>query len=92
MKYILFGGEHYYAKGGWNDYLGHGKELDTLIDSQCLKDYNVDWWHIVDTETKYVVAGSKYQAHNSDFDGPEEVIKQKYNYDSDKNKWVEEEK
>lgn len=92
MKYILFGGECYYAKGGWNDYLGHGKELDPLIDSECLKNFAIDWWHIVDTETKEIVAGSKHQAHNSDLDGPDDMIKQKYTYDSHENKWVKEEK
>ena len=56
MKYLLFGGEYYYPDGGWNDFLGHGKELDVLSNSECLK--NKDWWHIIEIKTGDKVAGS----------------------------------
>lgn len=43
--FMLFAGDHYYPRGGWNDY--HG-EFPTLEDARRVAaNLLVDWWHIV---------------------------------------------
>lgn len=68
MRYLLFGGkECYYAKGGGHDFLGCGKELDSLRESEVIKHGNgIEWWHIFDTVERKIVAGSKWQAYGAD--------------------------
>ena len=67
MRYLLFGGEIYYAQGGMNDYLGGAESLDNLKDSEVLKNWGrqdgLDWWHIYDTQESCFVAGTTQQAH-----------------------------
>ena len=66
MRYLLFGGVFYYAKGGANDFLGCANEVDSLTESEVLKDYRIDWWHIFDTKTREIIAGSQTQAHGAE--------------------------
>ena len=56
MKYILFGGGQYYARGGANDFICHGVSVDDL----CYygRASNVEWWHVFCTESKCIVAKS----------------------------------
>lgn len=72
-RYVLFAGEHFYAKGGWNDAMG---EFDSLEEAVAKAHWlltedipadrpALDWWHVVDMETRSVVAGSYYQAHSA---------------------------
>jgi hypothetical protein len=70
MKYLMFGGETYYAKGGFNDLIGLGDSVDGLIYSDGVSD--LDWWHVVDTETNEIVAGTESQAHGAN-DIPVEI-------------------
>jgi len=63
MRYFLFGGDTYYAEGGAHDFIGYGKKLDDLFDSA--KRLDVDWFHILDTETLKIVCASKEQAHGA---------------------------
>ena len=58
MRYILFAGYKYYPSGGAKDLRGYGNSIDGLRDSADLKDHDFDWWHILDTEKKEVVASS----------------------------------
>jgi hypothetical protein len=53
-RYLLFGGEHYYPSGGWQDFQ---KDFDTLEAAQAegaQYDANrksiIDWWHVYDTQ------------------------------------------
>jgi hypothetical protein len=42
--FIAFGGDYYYPRGGWDDFLGTAQ---TLEDAQALrKDH--DWFHVVE--------------------------------------------
>lgn len=69
MRYLLFGkDEFYYAAGGAHDYLGSGDSVDALVNSKVLEDEDgerICWWHVFDTETREIVAGTRYQAHSA---------------------------
>jgi hypothetical protein len=75
MRYILFGSDEvYYANGGAHDFLGCGNSVDDLVNSEVLKvsferdgdnAIVIEWWHIFDTETREIVAGSEQQAHGA---------------------------
>ena len=65
MKYLMFGGEAYYAKGGFNDLIGFGESIDSLANSDGVSD--LDWWHIVDAESNMIVAGTDIQAHGAQY-------------------------
>lgn len=67
MKYILFGGEIHYAKGGAHDFINTSECLKDLIRQALgLMDEEISWWHIINIETKKVITGSPDQA----FDAP----------------------
>jgi len=71
MRYILFGSnEFYYAKGGANDFLGAGNNIDDLVASDVLKEKgeysDICWWHVFDTKSGTIVAGTKNQAYGAD--------------------------
>lgn len=63
MRYMLFGGEIYYALGGGNDYIGQSDSLQELKDYPSLDDCG--WWHILDTESGVISCGSEEQAYGS---------------------------
>ena len=63
MRYLLFGGECYYALGGGFDLLGAGNSIDDLLNSEALNGNNIDWYHVFDTETREIVAQSEARAH-----------------------------
>ena len=56
MRYLLFGGEFYYAKGGGNDFIGSGYVIDDIGGAEDLDKF--DWWHVFDTEDCKIVAAS----------------------------------
>jgi len=73
MRYLLFGGETYYAKGGYNDFISTSDDLDDLITTaRKATDATIDvfelldWWHIFDTKINSIVAGTEGQAYGSE--------------------------
>lgn len=63
MRYILFGGECYYASGGFHDILKGFADLDSACRYAEAAEHStlheIEWWHVVDSETMEVVAESK---------------------------------
>jgi hypothetical protein len=55
--YLLFGGLEYYARGGWNDYIDTCTSLEVAkkIGEQKIKEEQIDWYHIVDTNEDKIV-------------------------------------
>ena len=81
-RYWLFGGEFYYATGGIHDRQGM---YDTIAEavaegqrqlcsawSSVLYDVH-EWWHVVDSTTGAIVAGSTLQAYGADDLTPEQT-------------------
>lgn len=73
MKYLLFAGESYYAKGGFNDFQGaFDNELEArnkvAEDSANNGWHGWEWWHIINSDTQEVVARSSNQAHGCYWD------------------------
>lgn len=66
MRYILFGGDFYYAKGGYHDIVSCGEGLGEL-EQKANNNEDLDWWHIYDTSTGNIVKASKFQAHGVDY-------------------------
>ncbi len=73
-RYWLFGGECYYAAGGWHDRRGmydtiaeaaaEGKRQQTA--EWCNGLFAVyEWWHVVDIATGDIVEGSALQAYGA---------------------------
>lgn len=52
-RYLLFGGEDYYPLGGWDDFRDSFDSAEEACDLPLGR--NVDWAHVVDTETMSVV-------------------------------------
>jgi hypothetical protein len=81
-RYWLFGGECYYAAGGWDDRRGmydtiaeavaEGKRQRGFASSTRLQDV-YEWWHVVDIATGEIVAGSALQAHGAADLTPEQI-------------------
>ena len=81
-RYWLFGGECYYAAGGWHDRRGmyntiaeavaEGKRQQTA--EWCHGPFSVfEWWHVVDIATGDIVAGSALQAYGAADLTPEQI-------------------
>ncbi|MEY8214938.1 MAG: hypothetical protein RPR97_10735 [Colwellia sp.] len=69
MRFLLFGSEEcFYAKGGANDYIVSGNSIDVLMNTANAyrRQNKIEWWHIFDTKTEKIIAGTKYQAHGAD--------------------------
>lgn len=70
MRYLLFGSNNcYYAQGGGHDFLDASDNLEELCESNRLKakgsDSDIEWWHIFDTESCSIVAGTDAQAYGA---------------------------
>ncbi len=53
-RYLLFSGDEYYPRGGWDDFQG---EYDTLEEAKIIVErQGDDWYHIIDLTTKETVA------------------------------------
>jgi len=63
MRYLLFGGECYYARGGAHDLLGSGNSSDDLIKSEALNARDIEWWHVYDTVERKIVCRSEAIPH-----------------------------
>ena len=65
-RYMLFGGQAYYASGGFHDYLGSFGDLEKAVAyASSIMDDVIDWWHIFDCEERKCVACSEYQAYGA---------------------------
>ena len=63
MRYFLFGGDTYYAKGGGHDLVSCGQNLEALqVMAENLGD-DYGWWHIFDSNTQEIICQSDDQAH-----------------------------
>ncbi len=78
--YVIFAGDQYYARGGWDDYqdiifedIEDAKRYAELITKELVdesKDYTPkDWSHIVDLNGLYIVARFGTPAHGSPVQG-----------------------
>ncbi len=52
-RYLLFGGEIYYPRGGWNDLHGNADSIQELKDLPVAP--FIDWMHIVDLHEGKIV-------------------------------------
>ena len=75
MKYLLFGGEQYYASGGANDFVaGSDNLLELVSKGQSLMGARpsdgwfseFEWWHILDTESRKIVESSECKPYGAD--------------------------
>jgi hypothetical protein len=70
-RFLVFGGEIYYAKGGFHDFLSSHDTLEAAV--QCAQQYDdtdVEWWHIFDATTGTIVAHSDGEAYGTDDEAP----------------------
>jgi hypothetical protein len=74
-RFILLGGDTYYAAGGFNDFISSFDSLDDAVAEARLRESfrsidSFDWWHVWDCVTNSVVAKSERQAYGASDDGP----------------------
>jgi hypothetical protein len=70
-RFVLLGGETYYAKGGFCDFISsHNTLKEALLasDTATIGRYNesLEWWQVWDCETNSLVAWSECQAYGSE--------------------------
>lgn len=67
-RYMVFGGDYYYAQGGMNDYIGETNYISLALAEglSFLKSGSFRWVHIYDTEKRKIIAGTVSQSHNTD--------------------------
>lgn len=63
-RYWLFGGDIYYASGGMADFVGQYAVLAEAV-AAWQAEYDYTWWHVVDTQSMMVVAGSPGQGYGA---------------------------
>jgi hypothetical protein len=68
-RYLIFGGEIYYARGGFHDFLSSHDDLPTAL-SCAEDDGRYEWWHIYDSETKTIVAYANSQPYGEEYSKP----------------------
>ena len=59
-RYLLFGYNQYYPRGGWYDLQGSFDTPQEAIKAaktgeSMVAEVGYDWWHIIDTETMSIV-------------------------------------
>ena len=75
-RFVLLGGESYYAAGGFNDFRSSHVTLSgALAEAARLENSRrygeaIDWWHVWDCVTKSIVAKSTSQAYGASDSGP----------------------
>jgi hypothetical protein len=70
MKHIhVFGGENFYARGGYSDFRGSFSESEVAIEfaKKLLADDEVDWFQVIDVANLEVVLTSDSTPHDSTF-------------------------
>ncbi len=67
-RYLLFGGDVYYARGGMRDFIADfDDEFEAMrIAHIRVEEDIIEWWHIYDTYTMMRVQGTEQQAHGYD--------------------------
>lgn len=65
-SFLLFGGQAYYARGGWNDFVeGFDSIEEAKIKAESLRVQKeremegFEWWHVVDASTRQIIFRSK---------------------------------
>lgn len=84
MKYMLFAGEFYYAKGGVQDYIASSDDL-TQLEDRALEGY--EWFHIIEVSTMTIVSATTTQAHGSD-EISDKLVDRVWLYDRSLNEYV----
>lgn len=62
-RYAVFGGNVYYAEGGFNDFCDDfesADEAESFADDQF---FTNQWWHVVDMDTRQIVAKSDVEPY-----------------------------
>lgn len=67
MRYLLFAGYSFYARGGIKDLKDTSGELADLIAVTEAREEYAEWWHIFDVQSRRVVK-SFGEAHDVDYD------------------------
>lgn len=64
-QFVLFGGDVYYACGGWLDLKGDYADLESAwaAAQTMFEQEQIEWWQIVDLNLGTVVSKSESQAH-----------------------------
>jgi len=68
MRYLLFGGDQYYAEGGFLDLIDNNDNLQILLNKVVPNKNEIsecEWWHIWDNQTNKIIGGSLNQAHGT---------------------------
>lgn len=73
MNFLLFGGDSYYAAGGWDDYLASYDNLDKAVEDgkkRC-DEHSIDWFHVMSTVSEIVVyrQGTSYAGQDEEENG-----------------------
>lgn len=55
-RFLVFAGDHYYPKGGFNDLVGSKNTLEAAI--ELAKSQNTDWYQVIDIHLNSVVRGA----------------------------------
>lgn len=58
--FLLFIGDEYYPKGGWNDFRGGFSSISEALDSFEVNEI-LTWWHIVDFRNMEIVRSSRWE-------------------------------
>lgn len=74
-RFLVFGGDVYYASGGFHDYMG---SFDTLEEAERFanathqvhpkidrQEDNYEWWHIFDMAERRIVKHSEFQGYGA---------------------------
>jgi hypothetical protein len=56
-RYLVFAHDHYYPDGGWHDFVDSFATLE--VAEEVANETTGDYWHIVDLETKSIIAHGK---------------------------------
>lgn len=54
-RFLLFAGDQYYPRGGWDDFIKDFDSLESAIEHVARRNVLRGWIHIVDTESKSIV-------------------------------------
>lgn len=87
MKFLVFGGERFYASGGWNDFIGEYETLKRAVEvAKDLMGYyvverHIEWWHVAhEGQVLATCYDDEHQAHTdsrrSVWEGCKEIPKE----------------
>lgn len=70
-QFLLFGGEVYYACGGFHDFVGDYDTKEAAIEAALKEDswgLTLQWWHVFDTQLSKVVVESERKPYGGEQD------------------------